>query len=74
MNDTNENSDITIKILTDSMPVEFRFLMYSLLWSIFTLNMFVYVKMLNTLKNIFVSKPQKNNDNFEEMLLAQDIE
>lgn len=76
MNNPTENSDIRIKILTDSMAPEFRFLLYSLLWSIFTLNIFIYVKILSTLKSIFVSKSKSRNinDNFEEMLLVQDTE
>lgn len=52
----NENNDVTIKIVTENMPIEFKFLLYSFIWTLTTFNIFVYVHVLKNLKEIYSRK------------------
>jgi len=58
-----EKTDITIKILTEDMPNEFKYLLYGILWSICTLNFWIYIKVLQNMKELFSNK-KKNYDNY----------
>lgn len=61
----NENTDVTIKILTDNMPLEFKFLLYSFVWTLTTFNILIYVHILKNLKEMYFKK------NYESVQLQE---
>lgn len=66
----NENTDVTIKILTEDMPQEFKYILYALLWTVSTLNFWMYIKIMKNIKELF-SKRKKNYDNYN--LIVEEI-
>ena len=57
-----EKTDVTIKILTDEMAQEIKFLLYAVLWTFCTLNIWIYVKILKVTKEVFAKKRNNNSD------------
>jgi hypothetical protein len=58
-----ENSDVTIKIITEDLPTEFKLLLYSIIWSIFTVNIWIYISTLKTIKQLFNKNTRRNTQN-----------
>lgn len=56
----NDTSDVTIKLVTQDLPPEFKLFLYTLLWTICTFNMWLYVKILNEFKNL-LNKNKRTN-------------
>jgi len=66
-----ESSDITIKILTEGLPQELKFFLYTLLWTISSINLWIYVKILNNTKDLFTRRRHHHNHHNYNQLLPE---
>lgn len=66
-----DNESVVIKIVTDNMSQEFKFLIYCVLWSICTLNVWIYVKILQNIKGL-CAKPQTDIDRYRALFEHQE--
>jgi len=66
MNEGNENTDVTIKVVTEGMAIEVKLLIYSFLCTVGTINMWLYTKILKNIKDLYKTKKRHSNS-YEEL-------